>query len=112
MNDKNPKFKKVLQIIFSNIILVMCAMKPKRTGRINITMQEREISDAVWLPVDQFYKVGSKFSTTFLDMYFQAVQNNGLIISRNFKMQYEQCDRHITEHRLPVGACPVEFSTT
>ena len=40
-------------------ILVICALQPKKGGSKEIVKQEREISEAEWIPVDEFLKVGS-----------------------------------------------------
>ena len=38
---------------------VICALKPKVGGNTAIVKQEREISEAEWIPVDQFLEAGS-----------------------------------------------------
>ena len=45
---------------------MICALQPKKGGNKEIVKQEREISEAEWIPVDEFLKVGSgKFLTVY-----------------------------------------------
>lgn len=43
----------------NHFFLVICALKPKAGGNKAIVKQEREISEADWIPVDDFLKNGS-----------------------------------------------------
>ena len=44
---------------FLKIFKVICALKPKAGGNKTIVKQEREISEADWIPVDDFLEHGS-----------------------------------------------------
>ena len=76
----------------------MNALRP--TERSVIRIQPDEINEAAWLPVDEFYKIGSKFSKTFLDMYFNAIKYDQLITPNHFKMKYQQYDRHMIMYHM------------
>ena len=57
-------------------ILVICALQPKKGGSKEIVKQEREISEAEWIPVDEFLKVGSGEILTIYDVinpYFKIM---------------------------------------
>ena len=50
--------KKTYFVPHKILFLVICALRP--TGSQEIVRQEREVSEAVWLPMDEFLKNGSK----------------------------------------------------
>ena len=47
------------KIMIFKILKVICALKPKAGGNKTIVKQEREISEADWIPVDDFLEHGS-----------------------------------------------------
>ena len=49
---------------------------------IEVRKQDREVSAAEWLPLDEFYEKSSIFNTTFLDHYLAHKQ---LISPRKYK---------------------------
>ena len=74
---------------------VICALAPKPGGNVTIRKQEREVSEAVWLPLEQFQKDGSPHNTCFIDAYLEAKKANRLIMPKDFWMKYQQFERHM-----------------
>ena len=54
---------------------VICALQPKKGGNKEIVKQEREISEAEWIPVDEFLKVGSGKIFTVYDVIISQFLN-------------------------------------
>ena len=86
-------------------------MKPKVGGNTTIVKQEREISEAEWIPVDQFLEAGSgKFNqnlnwnglnfetehnTVYLRAYLDDLKHNRILTPHQFTMKYQHADRHM-----------------
>ena len=51
------------------VYLVICALRPKEGGNSIIAKQEREISEAEWISIDEFLKVGSEHNTIYLKLW-------------------------------------------
>ena len=74
-------------------IYAICALRP--TGDETIVRQEREVSEAEWLPVDEFLEKGSLHNTHFLNAYLKAKDQNVIISPHDFSMKYGNADRHM-----------------
>jgi len=83
----------------NSIFLVICALTPKNDN-LTIHKQEREVSAAKWLPIDEFYEKSSDFNIFFLNAYLKAKETNNLILPKNLKMKYEKFDRHMIMYYL------------
>ena len=74
-------------------IYAICALRP--TGDLTIVRQEREVSEAEWLPVDEFLEKGSSHNTHFLNAYLKAKEENIIVSAHDFSMKYGNADRHM-----------------
>jgi len=74
---------------------VICALQPKPGGNREIRRQEREVSEAEWLPLETFKEKGSEHNTIFLNSYLKAKENNTMITPNDFVMKYQQFERHM-----------------
>merc|ERR1712037_33999 len=74
-------------------IYAICALRP--TGDETIVRQEREVSEAEWLPVDEFLEKGSTHNTHFLNAYLKAKEQNIIVTPHDFSMKYGNADRHM-----------------
>ena len=72
---------------------MICALKPLDESKVEIKKQEREVSAAKWLPIEEFYERSSDFNTTFLDAYLE--KRRKLIHPTHFKHMYNEFDRHM-----------------
>ena len=77
------------------LILVICALRTKDGGNTEIVKQEREISEAEWINVDEFLKVGSPHNTIYLQAYLDDLKAGRVLTPTPFKMKYQKIDRHM-----------------
>jgi len=76
-------------------IYVICALRTKDGGNTEIVKQEREISEAEWINVDEFLKAGSPHNTIYLQAYLDDLKAGRILTPTPFKMKYQKIDRHM-----------------
>ena len=92
---------------------MICALRTKEGGNTEIVKQEREISEAEWINVDEFLKVGSPHNTIYLQAYLDDLKAGRILTPTPFKMKYQKIDRHMLMYiNKPINKYVTCFITT